>query len=184
MNTLIFNGATRRHGDTAALIDAFTSALSGRVDVVDCHAPGLSPCLDCRACQRAPGCVIDDDMQAVYPLIERADNIIIASPIWYSALSGPLMSAMSRLQPFFYARRRGEPGLSGRVRRGGVLLCGGGSGDAEPAMALARWLLRAMNCREILPAVASLDTDRLPAALDARALAAARALAGRFNGGA
>lgn len=181
MQTLIFNGSPRPDGDTAALIGAFASALRGRIDVVDCYAADIRPCVDCRACAGSFACAVRDDMQSVYARLIEADNVVVASPVYFSELTGRLLDVMSRLQPGFYARRRGEAGFAGKARRGGILLAGGGSGSPEPAIATARRLLRAVNCVQIDPPAASLHTDVLPAARDAGALAAARALAESFN---
>ena len=181
MRTLIFNGSPRPRGDTSALIGALRGELAGRVDVIDCYRAGISPCLDCRGCKDRFACAVDDAMQAVYPLIRGADNILIASPLYYSQLTGPLLSVLSRLQPGYYARRRGDAGFADRPRRGGVLLCGGGDGSAAPALETARTLLRAMGCRQIAAPVMSLNTDALPACADVRALDAARKLARCWN---
>lgn len=176
MNTLIFNGSPRPDGDTVALIEALTAALPDPADMVDCYRAGISPCVDCRACREAFRCVIDDAMQQVYRRIRAADAIVIASPIYYSQLTGPLLGALSRLQPGFYDRMRGGKGFHDRPRRGGILLVGGGDGSPAPALATARTLLHAMGCREIAEPVMSLRTDSLPAAMDAQALSAAAAL--------
>ena len=179
--TLVFNGSPRPRGDTRALIDALCDHLSGDTRVIDCYHAHISPCIDCRACKTRFACALDDDMQEVYALIHGADNIVIASPVYYSQLTGPLLSVLSRLQPGFYARRRAEQGFADKVRRGGILLAGGGSGAPDPAIATARLLLRAMGCREIAEPVMALRTDENPAAQDAAALTAAWQLARRWN---
>ena len=181
MQTLIFNGSPRPNGDTAALIRAFTGALRGEARVIDCYTAAISPCVDCRACKAVFSCAIRDDMQAVYPLIHAADNIVIASPVYYSELTGRVLDVLSRLQCGYYARLRGEAGFCDRPRRGSILLAGGGDGSPNPAVARARILLRAMGCGEIAAPVTSLNTNAVPAARDEAALAAARTLAAAWN---
>ncbi|MDO4865585.1 MAG: NAD(P)H-dependent oxidoreductase [Clostridia bacterium] len=182
MNTLIFNGSPRPNGDTSALIAALTEALEGRVDIINCYRANIRPCVDCRACKDAFACAILDEMQAVYARILEADAIVIASPVYFSSLTGRTLDVLSRLQPGFYARSRGEAGFSNKARRGGTLLVGGGNGSAELAVKQSRLLLRAMNCAPIAEPVMSLNTDRLPAARDFAALDAARRLARFLNG--
>lgn len=177
MNTLIFNGSPRKDGDTTALIAMLTEALPGRVDAVDCYRADIAPCADCRACQTRFACAIQDQMQSVYERILEADAIVIASPIFYSELTGKTLDVLSRLQPGYYARLRGEAGFANRPRRGGILLAGGGDGSPNPAVARSKILLRAMGCQEIAPPVMSLSTNALPAAQDESARAAARSLA-------
>lgn len=183
MNTLIFNGSPRQQGDTVALIGALTASLSGRADIVGCYRARISPCVDCRACRARFSCAIDDGMSEVYRLILASDNIVIASPIYYSELTGRMLDVLSRLQPGYYARGRGEAGFSNRARRGGILLAGGGDGSPADAITRARILLRAMGCNEIAEPVMSLNTEVVPAAMDAEALAAAAALGRAWSAG-
>lgn len=177
MQMLILNGSPRPNGDTAALIGALRANLTGDVVQIDCYCAHISPCVDCRRCARLPGCAIEDDMQALYPIIESCDGLVIATPVYFSLPTPPLLAVASRLQTYFCARAfRGEsPTL--RPKRGGILLAGGGSGSAAPAEQTARRLLRAMNACEIGPVVASLRTDEIPASEDARAMADAQILA-------
>lgn len=177
MYTLIFNGSPRKNGDTAALITMLTEAIPGQVDTIDCYRASISPCVDCRACQTHFACAIQDEMQSVYEQILEADAIVIASPIFYSELTGKTLDVLSRLQPGYYARLRGDTGFLNRPRRGGILLAGGGDVSPNPAIIRSRILLGAMGCTEIAPPAMSLNTNVLPAAQDADAFIAAKALA-------
>lgn len=177
MLTMIWNGSPRQGGDTARLIAELTAHLPGEARRVDAYAPGIAPCVDCRYCASRDGCALRDGMDEVYALIERCDNVVIASPIYFSQLTGPLLSQASRLQTYFCARHlRGLEPIA-RPKRGGVLLACGGSGGWEAAARTARVLLREMRARDIYPPIVSPHTDRLPAAQDEATLAGARALA-------
>ena len=180
MHTLVFCGSPHEHGDTAALLGAFLEELGGTNEVVWAYRAGVSPCTDCRACWKAPGCAMPDAMQGIYEKIQAADCVVIASPVYYSALTGPLLSLLSRLQ-CVYANKRflGHALLTGQ-RLGAVLLAGGGNGRPDPALETAQHLLRAMRARCVGCAMA-LHTDEVPAAEDADALETARALARRVR---
>ena len=170
MKTLIFNGSPRPKGDTAALLTALTAKLPGETEIVRAYDASISPCIDCRTCRTRPGCVLDDAMQAVYAKIEAADRIVIASPLYFSELTGRLLDVASRLQTYFSARyfRRTEP--IAKPKKGAVILVGGGDGHPEPAYNTACSLLRHMHCTEIHPPVVSHQTDCIPAANDTDAL--------------
>ena len=184
MKTLIFNGSPRRNGDTAALIRVLTGQLEGESRVVDCYRANISPCIDCRSCRREKKCVLPDEMQEIYGYIEECDNVVIASPIYYSELTGKLLDVASRFQMYFSARffRGEDPGI--RPKRGGVILAGGGDGDPRRPYTTAKILLRQLNAREIFPLVCSHATNTLPAAEDADAVRAVRELAAFLNGAA
>lgn len=177
MKTLIFDGSPRKNGDTAALIAAFTAHLPGEYIVIRAYdRRDISPCIDCRACWKKPGCAIDDGMQEIYRQIEESDCIVIASPLYYSELTGPLLSLLSRLQVYYCARKFQGIRLIEKPKYGGILLAGGGDGGPEQAVQMAKMLLRSMGTKEILPPVMSLHTDEIPAHEDAAALEAAATL--------
>lgn len=89
MKTLLLFGSLKKNGDTAALAGAFVRHLEGEVRTLSASS-SISPCLDCRFCWSHPGCSIPDEMQDVVPYWKECDNVVLASPIWFSSLSGPL----------------------------------------------------------------------------------------------
>lgn len=175
MKTVILNGSPRPQGDTAALIAALRETLPGSVTQIDAYRAHVSPCTDCRRCWQAPGCIFDDDFAAILAQIAEADCIIVASPVYFSSLPGPLLSLCSRLQLVYTSAKHHGMRLIIGSKAGGILLCGGGEGDPAPAETVARGLLRAMHA-ESLGTVLARSTDTLPARDDTDAIAAARAL--------
>ena len=178
MNTLIFDGSPHKNGDIAALIQAFCRQLGGETERIRAYEMQgkVSACVDCRACWKQSGCAIQDGMQEIYEKIEKADVIVIASPVYYSGLTGPLMSMMSRLQCAYANSRFVGKKLFVKEKMGAVLLAGGGNGKPDPALDTAKMLLRAMRAAPVGSAMA-LKTDEVPAKEDAAALQAARELA-------
>lgn len=170
MKTLIFNGSPRPKGDTVSLIEKITDKIGGESKIVNAYRCHISPCLDCRYCWENKGCAIKDEMAEVYQYIQECDNILIASPIYFSELTGKLLDVGSRLQTYFCARyfRKEEP--VPKPKRGAVILVGGGDGHMEKAYGTACALLRQMNCRDIHEAVYSHNTNEIPAAQDEKAL--------------
>lgn len=181
MKTLILNGSPRPNGDTAGLLRILKENLDGEYRQIDAYRPDISPCVDCRYCKTRSGCAIQDGMGEVYDAIQDCDNILIASPIYFSELTGRLLDLGSRLQTYFCARfYRGEAPIP-KEKRGAVLLVGGGDGAPDKAHSTARTLLHQMNCREIHPLVCSHSTDRIPALQDERALAGVESILHFFN---
>ena len=177
MRTLIFNGSPRVKGDTAQLLERLKAQLPGRVTVVDAYRCGLSPCVDCRYCWTHTGCAIDDGMKALYREIEEADCIVIASPVYFSELTGQLLNVLSRLQMYYCARAFQGRTFITREKRGAVILVGGGDGAPDRAEATARMLLRQMNCTRVHPLVGSFGTNNAPAIDDQQALAGVDSIA-------
>ena len=182
MHTLILNGSPHANGDTAVLISALREHLHGEVTQIDCYRANISPCTDCRWCTKNPGCAIRDEMQNIYPIIESCDNIVIASPVYFSLPTAPVLSVCSRIQTYFCASFFRKSPVPIKPKRGGILLAGGGSGSAAPAEETARRILKYMKAKQIGPVVASLATDRIPAREDASVPEQAKSLAAFLNG--
>lgn len=135
------------------MIRAFSGHCTGEVEVVDCYRADIRPCVDCRFCWEHPRCAIRDDMQRVYDLMDRADRVVIASPIYFEELTPPLLSVASRLQMIWTARRfRKEELLTKKSRRGALLLTDGGQGKYETSLAMGKRLLHTMgaDCEELI----------------------------------
>ena len=182
MKTLIFNGSPRRNGDTVSLLKHLIAQLPGEYKIVDAYRANISPCLDCRYCKKRSGCAIQDGMQEVYEYLKDCDNVLIASPVYFSELTGPMLSVGSRLQTYFCGRffRKEESGLT--PKKGAVLLVGGGDGKPDKAYETAKVLLKNMNCKEIYPMVCSHNTDRVPAIEDVQAVVGAEEIVKFFGG--
>ena len=104
MNILILNGSPRENGNTQFLIDAFIAGASThnhKITVVPIARKKIAGCLGCEYCHtKGQGtCIQKDDMQEIYTLLQEAEMLIFASPIYYFHLSGQLQCAISR----FYA---------------------------------------------------------------------------------
>ena len=181
MKTLIINGSPRPSGDTVSLIRRLEEGLAGEYRVLDAYRCGISPCVDCRYCKEHSGCAIQDDMQEVYPYIQECDNIVIASPIYFSEVTGRVLDVCSRLQTYFCARFFRKETPIPKAKKGAVILVGGGDGAPDKAYGTARTLLRLMNCRDIHPMVCFHNTDRQPAIEDEQALAGVESIVRSFN---
>lgn len=101
---------------------------------------------------------------------ELCDNILIASPLYFSELTGKLLVVGSRLQTYFCARffRKEEPIT--KSKKGAVILVGGGDGHIDTAYSTACTLLHHMNCYNIHDVVYSHNTNEIPAINDKNVL--------------
>lgn len=184
MKTFIINGSPRRNGGTSSIVAKLRESLRGEVTVLETYRCGISPCVDCRHCWTHAACAIDDGMREAYVQIDEADNIVIASPVYFAELTGPLLSWASRLQFFWTAAHfRHAPALRDRKRLGAVILVDGGDGCHEPALAMGKRLLRLMGA-EYADSIYFSGTDKTEASnpLDDRAvLEAIERLAARMN---
>ncbi|MDP3065704.1 MAG: flavodoxin family protein [Methanobacteriaceae archaeon] len=56
----------------------------------------IGPCRNCDYCLKKKECILKDDMYEVYPLIQEAEGIILATPIYNGGLSAQLKAVMDR----------------------------------------------------------------------------------------
>ena len=161
MKTLIFNGSPRKNGGTATLINYLKNYIPGEITTIDSYQADISPCVDCRCCWTNDRCVLTDEMQNVYRLIDQADNIIIASPIYFAELTGSLLSLMSRLQYLWVARKFRTEVLSQKQRSGALILVDAGEGYINTAMAMGKRLLRIMKA-DFIGSVYCSGTENVP----------------------
>ena len=180
MKTLILNGSPRKNGDVAFLVEQLASLLPGQVIRLDAFTSGIQACQDCRYCKSKSGCALQDPMQHLYRTLDSYDNIVLASPVYFSDLTPPLLAIGSRLQASYMARRFRNEQMFPHPKNGGVILTGGGDGNMTPAWDAAVKFLRLMNAGRIAPLAAAQNTDHLPVADDRQALDGVRTMARWF----
>lgn len=68
--------------------------------VISLANKNIKYCIGCNACQEKERCILNDDMEEVYKDIEKADSIIIATPIYFNQITGILKNLIDRWNPF------------------------------------------------------------------------------------
>ena len=102
MKILVLNGSPRMEGNTASMVAAFVEGAQERghqIDVIPVCQKKIAGCLACEYCHTQGGghCMQQDDMQQVYPLLDQAEMIVLASPIYYHSFTGQLQCAIHRI---------------------------------------------------------------------------------------
>ena len=170
MKTLILNGSPRKNGDTVSLINKLTEQLNGEYKIVNAYYSNISACVDCRYCWSNNGCSTNDEMTEIYDYIKDCDNVVIASPIYFSQPTGKLLDICSRFQTYFSAKhfRNQIPAI--KPKKGAIILVGGGDGNPENAYNTACTILQHINVTKIYSLVGSFNTNELSAIEDQNAV--------------
>ena len=130
MNIVAFLGSPRRNGNTELLLKESVKGIEDSgltVQTYNLNLMKIKPCQDCGGCNETGKCVFQDDMNIIYDSIRSADRIILASPIFFFALSAQAKLMIDRCQSFWcekYILRK--PIDEGRYGRKGLLLLVGG----------------------------------------------------------
>jgi multimeric flavodoxin WrbA len=102
MNILILQGSPRANGNTAWMAEECKKAAEAaghRVTLVDVARKKIAGCLACEFCHgKGNGaCVQKDDMQELYPLLEEAEALVLAAPIYYFTMSAQIQTPLQRI---------------------------------------------------------------------------------------
>ena len=181
MKTLIINGSPRKKGDTTALISKLTEQLNGEYKIVNAYYSNISPCIDCRYCWNNDGCSINDEMTEIYDYIAHCDNVVIASPMYFSQPTGKLLDVCSRFQTYFAANHFRNETLPVRTKKGAVILVGGGDGNPQKAYDTLCGILQFINVKKVFPLVGSFNTNSVSASEDKKVHQDIRALIDFLN---
>lgn len=108
MKVLGIYGSPRKGGNSDILLDETLEAAAqagAEVERIYCRKlKKLSGCLECGGCDETGKCVVDDDMQDVYPLLEAADAIVLSAPIFFYNMPAQAKALVDRSQACWAAR--------------------------------------------------------------------------------
>ena len=133
MLVLGLQGSPRKKGNTNYLISRFMDAAEtsgARTITIDVTKKNIIPCKEYTVCEKKGFCPIDDDVkEEIYPLLRRADVVVMASPIFFYNMSAQLKAVVDRCQTFWarkYRLKLKDPGAY--MRRGFMLSVGATKG--------------------------------------------------------
>lgn len=155
MNIVAFCGSPRKNGNTELLLKEAVKGIedAGRsVKIYNLNIMNIKPCQNCGGCNENGECIFRDDMDQIYDAIRSAHRIILASPIFFFALSAQTKLMIDRCQCLwiekYILKKKIDGGRLGR--RGLLLLVGGMKKDIGMtcADACARAFLRTVSVPE------------------------------------
>jgi len=89
-----------RKGDNVEAIDfalKIAKNIGQETEKVSLRDNKVNPCIACDYCKKNPGkCSIKDDMEKIRPKLEKADAIIISSPVYFGSVSSQLKALFDR----------------------------------------------------------------------------------------
>jgi multimeric flavodoxin WrbA/protein-tyrosine-phosphatase len=153
MFVLGLQGSPRTKGNTSVLLSAYLAEaerLGAQTEYVDVAKKNISPCKECGTCDKKGFCPIEDDMQEIYPLLRRADIIVMATPVFFYGPTAQIKALIDRSQALW--ARRYVHGLidPGRKWRRGFLLSVGatkGKNLFEGVLLTAKYFFDAVGAR-------------------------------------
>jgi len=101
LRILAIGGSPRKAGNSNSLLRLALEAAVERGATAECFYPStmdIAGCLGCEGCRRGPDavCVQQDDMHVLYKAIRECDVVVLASPVYFYALSSWVKAVLDR----------------------------------------------------------------------------------------
>ncbi len=100
-------GSPRQGGNTDLLLDETlrgAAEAGAEVEKVVLDQLTIRPCTACEGCRDGVRCILDDDMGPLYGKVEVADVIVLASPVYFDAVSAQAKAFIDRCQLFWFRK--------------------------------------------------------------------------------
>ena len=152
MRVLGIAGSPRRGGNTDLLLAEVMRGAASRgakVKTIILSQLSIAPCQHCDACLETGKCKVKDDMQMVYKELERADRVVLASPVHFMGVTAQTKAMIDRCQALWVRKYiLKQPPLGDKRERKGLFISVGGMKLAnlfEPALATVKALFKVLD---------------------------------------
>ena len=124
MKVLIINGSPRTDGNTALAVSEIEKTLNENgvdTEILQIGSKDIRGCVACGYCFTHGKCAFNDIVNETAEKFEKADGLIVASPVYYASANGTLVSFLDRLFYSSHFDKTMKVGASVAVcRRGGA----------------------------------------------------------------
>ena len=97
---LLINGSPHPNGCTATALEEMIAVFHQEgmeTQLLHVGNQSIRGCISCGACGTRGKCVFDDAVNEAAALFERADGLVVGSPVYYASPNGSLLSFLDRL---------------------------------------------------------------------------------------
>lgn len=124
MKVLILNGSPRADGNTTTALRELENVLKSEgleTEVVRVGGENIRGCVACGSCSQTGKCVFDDAVNKIAEKFEKADALVVASPVYYASANATLVAVLQRLFYSTHFSKTMKVGASVAIaRRGGT----------------------------------------------------------------
>ena len=100
MYVLILNGSPRKDGNTTIALREMEKVFAEQgveAETAQLGAMDIRGCIACGACHQTGKCAFNDIVNELAPKFEKADGLVIASPVYYASANATLIACLDRL---------------------------------------------------------------------------------------
>lgn len=123
------HGSPRKNQNSDTLLAAVIEGMAGeqhQISHIYVAHEDIKPCTACNACLKQAGCVIQDDMQRAYEILDEADIVLTATPVYFHSVTAQLKAFVDRTQALWAGKYVLHTNVISRKRRLGFAVCTGG----------------------------------------------------------
>ena len=99
-NVLFINGSPHAHGNTSIAIEEMKKIFEEQgieTSVMQVGNKEIRGCIACGSCAKNGKCAFDDQVNEAAELLEKADGLVLASPVYYASANSTLTALCDRL---------------------------------------------------------------------------------------
>ena len=153
MKIVAIYGSPRRRGNTWLLLEKAVEGAreaGAEVEEIVLRDLKMAPCLEIYGCKKTGRCVIQDDFQQVYDKLLACQGLMLASPIFFYAVTAHTKILMDRCQSLWAKKYWIEkvPFGKGEIKRKGLFISVGathGKKLFEGALSSVHYLFDALD---------------------------------------
>ena len=100
IKVLMINGSPRAEGNTALALREMERVFAEQgiqVETVQIGGQAVRGCVACNGCAKLGKCVYDDIVNELAVKFEKADGLVVASPVYYASANATLIACLDRL---------------------------------------------------------------------------------------
>lgn len=100
MKVLILNGSPRVGGNTTVALKEMEAVFASEgieFETIQVGNKDIRGCIACGSCGQTGKCVFDDIVNEVAQKFEKADGLVVASPVYYASANATLVALLHRL---------------------------------------------------------------------------------------
>ena len=97
---LIISGSPHAHGNTSIAIEEMKKIFEEQgieTSVMQVGNKDIRGCVACGSCAKNGKCAFDDEVNKAAELLEKADGLVLASPVYYASANSTLTALCDRL---------------------------------------------------------------------------------------
>ncbi len=97
---LLINGSPHENGCVRVAFDEMIKVFDEckvETELIQVGNKAIRGCISCKSCEKNGKCVFDDLVNEVAVKFEKADGLVVGSPVYYGSPNGTLISFLDRL---------------------------------------------------------------------------------------